>query len=122
VKRAASALAAAVLLAAAAAGCGGSSRSGQRTLDAFFADTPRGRTYARRFPHRPGSLPCTALDHTLNKHVPATCSTDLSLEANERVLATFTVSWSHGSLARTWFVTLRRDGSVESVRRENPAG
>jgi hypothetical protein len=117
----ASALAAAALVLA--AGCGGSAApTGQRALNAFLRDTARGRTFAARFPHTPGSLPCTALDPTVGKRVPATCSTDVSLGENGRVVVTFTVSWSHGSQNRTWFVFLRPDGTVAKVSREGVAG
>jgi hypothetical protein len=116
------AAAAAGTLALAAAGCGGSSPAVQRSFDAFLTQTPQGRSWATRFPHKPGSIPCTALDPTLHRRVPATCSTDLSLGANNQVIVTFTQSWSHGSRARTWFVFLRRDGTLVSVNREGTLG
>jgi hypothetical protein len=109
-------------LALAAAGCGGSSPAVQRSLDAFLTGTPQGRAWAKRFPHTPGSIPCTAVDPTLHRRVPATCSTDVALGANDRVVVTFTQSWSHGSRARTWFVFLRRDGALVSVKREGTPG
>ena len=122
-RRVASAVAAAlVLVASGCGGGGGPSDSRWPTLDAFFSTTQRGRAWAGRFPHRPGSRPCTALDKTVRARVKATCSTDAERRDGGRVLATFTVSWSHGSRARTWFVLLRRDGSVVSIRQENPAG
>jgi len=112
----------AAAVALAAAGCGGSSPTGQRTLDAFLRDTPQGRAFAKRFPHRPGSIPCTVVDTSAKQRVQATCSTDLALGSDHRVIVTFTQSWSHGSRARTWFVFLRRDGTLESVRREGTPG
>jgi hypothetical protein len=108
-------------LALGAAGCGSSSPRGQRSLDAFLR-TPQGRSLGSRFPHRPGSVSCTTRDPSAKRRVAATCSTDLALRANDRVLVTFTLSWSHGSRAKTWFVFLRRDGSVESMRREGSDG
>jgi hypothetical protein len=105
-----------------AAGCGRSTGVAQRALDAFFRDTPRGRAWTNRFPHEPGSTSCTAVDPTSKLRVAATCSTDLSLGRDESVLATFTVSWSHGSRAKTWFVFLRHDGTIVSVRREGEPG
>ena len=120
--RRAASVAAAGTLALAAAGCGGSSSQGQRSLDAFLSRSAQGRTLAKRFPHRPGSVPCTAVDPGTERRVEATCSTDVSLAKPNRVIATFTLSWSHGSRARTWFVFLRRDGTVESVRREGSPG
>ena len=103
------------------AGCGGSSPKVQRTFDKFLAG-PQSATWAKRFPHTPGSLPCTAQDPTLGKRVPATCSTALSLADKGLVLATFTVSWSHGSDTRTWFVFLARDGTIDHVTRAGVAG
>lgn len=114
--------AAAAALALGAAGCGQASRAGQRTLDAFFRDTPRGRAWTNRFPHNPGSKPCTTVDPQSKQRVDATCSTDLSLGGNDRVIVTFTVSWSHGSRTRTWFLFLRPDGTVASVKREGEPG
>jgi hypothetical protein len=116
------AFASAVALASAVAGCGGSSSAEQHTLQRFLSRTPQGRTWAKRFPHRPGSVPCTALDPAAERRVPATCSTDVSAAAGDRVIVTFTQSWSHGSRARTWFVFLRADGTVESVKRAGTGG
>lgn len=117
--------AAAAALVFALAGCGGSAsaRDGQRALDRFFTRTAKGRAWAKRFPHRPGSVPCTARDPELRRRVAATCSTDVSLDPN-RVVVTLTESWSHGNRARTWLVFLRKDGSIVSVRRAGsaPAG
>ncbi len=114
--------AAAAALACALAGCGGSASAGdgQRALDRFFARTVKGRAYAKRFPHQPGSVPCTARDPELRRRVDATCSTDVSLEP-DRVVVTFTESWSHGNRSRTWFVFLRKDGSIVSVSRAGSA-
>ena len=120
--RASGVLTAAAAMAVGAAGCGGSSPRSQRSLDAFLERTPRGRTLAKRFPHRPGSVRCTVVDPAAKRRVRATCSTDVSPGDGDSVLATFTLSWSHGSRARTWFVVLRPDGSVESVRRAGVAG
>lgn len=116
-----SALLAAAALVSAAAGCGGSSPKVQRTLDLFLASAP-GASWAKRFPHQPGSRPCTAHDPTLKQRVPATCSTALAPADNRLVLATFTVSWSHGSNARTWFVFLARDGTVDHTTRAGQPG
>jgi len=113
---------AALTLALAAGGCGGTSPSGQRTLDEFFRGTALGRKWARRFPHKPGSVSCTVSGSSTHGRVPATCSTAFSLGARHRVIVTFTESWSHGSRARTWFVFLRPDGTVASVRREGTPG
>ena len=115
-------VAAVAAVATAAAGCGGSSPTGQRSLDAFLSRSPQGRALGKRFPHRPGSIPCTAVDPVDERRVEATCSTDVSLQTQNRVVVTFTLSWSHGSRARTWFVFLRRDGTVESVKREGSLG
>jgi hypothetical protein len=114
VRRAAS-VALAAVVALGAAGCGGGP-SGQRSLDRFLAGA-QGRTWSKRYPHRPGSEACTARDPAARAQVPATCSTDLWLGTDHRVIVTFTESWSHGSRARTWFVHLRRDGSVSSIER-----
>ena len=119
-RRTASALLAAAALAFAASGCGGSSPKLQRTLDALLSGR-QGATWAGRFPHQPGGLPCTAFDPVLKKRVPATCSTALSLTSEGLVLATFTVSWNHGSSARTRFVFLRRDGTIDHVTRAGEA-
>jgi hypothetical protein len=114
--RGASLAVAALIVAAAAAGCGGSPRTGQRSLNSFLASAAAD-PWAKRFPHQPGSIACMALDPTVKRRVPATCSTDLSLD-QDRVIVTFTESWSHGNRARTWFVFLRRNGTVERVQRE----
>jgi len=110
------------VLALPAAACGGSSPQPnvQRALDAFLVRTPRGRELAKRFPHKPGSIPCTVVDPQLGKRVAATCSTDVSNEP-PHIVATFTVAWSHGSRARTLFVFLRADGTVVSVTRAGAA-
>ncbi|HXH97701.1 MAG TPA: hypothetical protein VNH40_10875 [Gaiellaceae bacterium] len=115
----ASALSVAVL--ASAAGCGGSADpKGRRALDAFFSRTSLGRTLGKRFPHDPGSVPCAVFDRKLQKRVEATCATDVSVDPT-RIVVTFTESWSHGSRTHTWFVFLRRDGTVKSVRQEGAA-
>ncbi|HVS86241.1 MAG TPA: non-canonical purine NTP pyrophosphatase, partial [Gaiellaceae bacterium] len=115
--RAARALLAALAGALLLAGCGGSSPpSVQRTFARFLAG-PDGAAWAARFPHHPGSRPCTTRDPLVKKVVAATCSTALSVETRE-VLATFTVSWSHGSRVRAWLVFLRSDGRIASISRE----
>jgi len=116
--RAARALLAALAGALLLAGCGGGHPNGQRQLSAFFKDTRLGRRWAPRFPHKPGSRPCVAYDDTVSQLVPATCSTDVAVQQQGRVLATFTVSWNHGNRVRAWFVFLHDDGTVESVTRE----
>jgi len=116
------AFASAVAIASAVAGCGGSSSAVQRTLERFLSRTPQGRAWAKRFPHRPGSVPCTVVDPVAGRRVPATCSTDASTASGDRVVVTFTQSWSHGSRARTWFFFLRANGSVESVKRAGSGG
>ncbi|MGH3048715.1 MAG: hypothetical protein ACRDLK_01045 [Gaiellaceae bacterium] len=116
---ASAALAAALL--AVAAGCGSSPPTVERTFGEFLR-SPQGRSWAKRFPHQPGSKACTASDPTLKTRVPATCSTALSLAQGSEVLATFTVSWSRGSRARTWFVFLRRNGRVDRISREGQPG
>ncbi len=118
--RVASALAAAALVLA-AAGCGGSSHRNQHSLDAFFTRSARGRAWAKRFPQRPGSRPCSAYDRQLRKTVPATCSTDVSPVKPDRLVVSLTESWSHGTRARTWFVFIRPDGTIVSVTREGVA-
>ena len=108
----------------AAAGCGGPNPAAQKTLNAFFSGSPRGRAWGRVFPHRPGSLPCTARDARLAAPVPATCSTDVSLVRPDRAVVTLTKDWGNGSRALTWFVFVHRDGAIESVVREHaiPSG
>jgi XTP/dITP diphosphohydrolase len=100
------------------AGCGSHHQSGQRQLTLFFERTKVGREWSARFPHRPGSRPCGAYDAAAKRRVPATCSTDVAVQQQGRVLATFSVSWKHGNRVRAWFVFLHRDGSVESITRE----
>jgi hypothetical protein len=120
VRRVAS-VAGAVLLALVLAGCGSADPKGRHALDTFFTHASLGRTLAKRFPHEPGSVPCTVLDRSLGKHVQATCATDVAVEPT-RIVVTFTESWSHGTQTHTWFVFLHRDGRVESVRQEGVAG
>jgi hypothetical protein len=121
-RRLLNATAAAAVLSLALAGCGSSSgqREERRALHYFFAHTAHGRTFGRRFPHRPGSIGCTVLDRQLHKRVDATCATDVAV-GPKRVVVTFTESWSHGSRTRTWFVFLHPDGAVEAIRREGVA-
>jgi hypothetical protein len=117
-RRVASALAVVVL---AAAGCGGSADpKGRRALGVFFARTTLGQMLGKRFPHDRGSLPCVVFDHQVEKRVKATCATDVAVDPT-RIVVTFTESWSHGSRTHTWFVFLRRDGTVKSVRQEGAA-
>jgi XTP/dITP diphosphohydrolase len=108
----------AVVAALLLAGCGSKHATGQRQLSAFFAHTKLGQEWGRRFPHRPGSRPCVAFDDHAHKRVPATCSTDVAVQQQGRVLATFSVSWNHGNRVRAWFVFLHEDGTVVSVTRE----
>jgi hypothetical protein len=114
-------VAVAIALALASAGCGSADPQGRHALEAFFTHASLGRTLAKRFPHEPGSLPCTVFDRSLAKHVQATCATDVAVEPT-RIVVTFTESWSHGSQTHTWFVFLRRDGTVKSVRQEGVSG
>ena len=117
-RRAASAAVAAVALAG-LAGCGGSPNPAVgRTLDAFFANTARGRAWGRIFPHRPGSLACTVHDPAANENVPATCSIEFALVEPGRAVVTLTEAWDRDARARTWFVFIHRDGTIESVLHE----
>ncbi|HKI91653.1 MAG TPA: hypothetical protein VJ986_05090 [Gaiellaceae bacterium] len=117
-RRAASAAAAAVLLAG-LAGCGGGPDPAVgRTLDAFFTQTARGRAWGRVFPHRPGSLPCTVHDPVADRTVPATCSIEFALVEPRRAVVTLTEAWNRGARARTWFVFIHRDGTIESILHE----
>jgi XTP/dITP diphosphohydrolase len=119
--RAVRALLAALAAGAAAfllAGCGADRPNGQRQLTAFFERTKLGQRWTGRFPHRPGSRPCAAYDDVAQRRVEATCSTDVAVQQEGRVLATFSVSWNHGNRVRAWFVFLHRDGTVASVTRE----
>jgi hypothetical protein len=104
------------------AGCGSSSgqREERRALAYFFANTPHGQTFGKRFPHRPGSVGCTVFDHQLRQRVKATCATDVAV-GPKRVVVTFTESWSHGSRTRTWFVFLHPDGRIQGITREGVA-
>jgi hypothetical protein len=109
-----------VALALLVAGCGSNDPKGRRALEAFFTRTAVGVNLGRRFPHNPGSVSCTVFDHQLEQKVNATCATDIAVEPT-RIVVTFTESWSHGSQTHTWFVFLRRDGTVRSVRQEGVA-
>ncbi len=108
----------------AAAGCGGGNPAAQRTLDAFFSGSARGRAWGKVFPHRPGTRPCTARDTQTGQRVPATCSTDVSLVKPHRAVVTLTQAWNRGARALTWFVFVRQNGAIESVVREHavPSG
>lgn len=110
----------AVVLAIALAGCGSTDPQGRRALAAFFARTTLGTTLGKRFPHEPGSVQCSVFDSQLQKRVQATCATDVAVEP-ARIVVTFTESWSHGTGTHTWFVFLRRDGTVKSVKQEGAA-
>ena len=114
--RAARALLAALGVAILLAGCGGTDRTSKRVLRAFFAGGPVARTLGRRFPHKPGTLPCTI--HDQGKLVQATCATDISLVKPARAVVTLTEAWNHGAKAHTWFFFIRRDGTVQSVIQE----
>jgi hypothetical protein len=109
-----------VALAAGLSGCGSTDPQGRRALGEFFTRTTLGRTLGTRFPHDRGSVPCKVLDHQLGQRVDATCATDVAVEP-ARIVVTFTESWSHGTRTHTWFVFLRRDGTVKSVRQEGAA-
>ncbi len=110
----------AVVLAIALAGCGSTDPKGRRALAAFFTRTTLGGTLGSRFPHDPGSVQCRVFDHQLEQRVKATCATDVAVEP-ARIVVTFTESWSHGTRTHTWFVFLRRDGTVKSVKQEGVA-
>jgi XTP/dITP diphosphohydrolase len=114
--RAARALLAALGVVVMLAGCGGTDKTSKRVLRAFFAGGPVVRALGRRFPHTPGTLPCTVLDK--GKTVQATCATDISLVKPARAVVTLTEAWNHGAKAHTWFFFIRRDGTVQSVIQE----
>jgi hypothetical protein len=113
-RRAGSVAAGALALGLLASGCGGENPAAQRTLSDFFKVSPRGRAWGKRFPHAPGSVPCTVKDAE-GKPVPATCSTDVSLVEQSRAVVILTETWNRGARARTWFVFVRRDGRIQSV-------
>ncbi|HZQ89620.1 MAG TPA: non-canonical purine NTP pyrophosphatase [Gaiellaceae bacterium] len=114
--RAARALLAALGAVLLLAGCGGSDKTSRRVLRAFFAGGPVARALGERFPHKPGTLPCTI--HDQGKAVQATCATDISLVTPGRAVVTLTEAWNHGAKAHTWFFFIRRDGTVQSVIQE----
>ena len=114
--RAARALLAALALTLLVAGCGGSDKTGTRVLQRFFAAGPVARKLGTRFPHKPGTLPCTVNDG--GKTVQATCATEVSLVKPDKAVVTLTEAWNHGAKAHTWFFFIRRDGSVQSVVQE----
>jgi len=114
--RAARALLAALGAVLLLAGCGGPNKTSRRVLRAFFAGGPVVRTLGERFPHKPGTLPCTI--HDQGKAVQATCATDISLVKPARAVVTLTEAWNHGAKAHTWFFFIRRDGTVQSVIQE----
>lgn len=113
--RAAQALLAALALGV-LAGCGADKDTMGEVLANFFAKTPRAHAFAARFPHKPGSLPCTlaSKDGPLN----ATCAADVSLVKHDRAVITLTEAWNHGALAHTWFFFVNRDGRIDSVVQE----
>ena len=113
--RAARALVAA-LAALLVAGCGGTNRVADRVLRAFFDGGPVVRELGLRFPHKPGTLPCTLHDRGVT--LQATCATDISLVRPARAVVTLTEAWNHGAQAHTWFFFIRRDGTVQSVVQE----
>jgi XTP/dITP diphosphohydrolase len=113
--RAARALLAA-LGAALLAGCGGTDPVKNRVLRLFFTGGPVARTLGERFPHKPGTLPCTLDDR--GAKLQATCATDISLVKPARAVVTLTEAWNHGAQAHTWFFFIRRDGTVQSVIQE----
>lgn len=106
------ALGAALLL----AGCGGTDKTSKRVLRAFFAGGPAAHTLGSRFPHMPGTRPCTL--NVNGVRVDASCSTDISLVQPSRAVVTLTEAWNHGSKAHTWFFFIHRDGTVQSVIQE----
>ena len=114
--RAARALLAALGAALLLAGCGGTDKTSMRVLRAFFTGGPAARSLGKRFPHKPGTLPCVL--HDQGKIVEATCATDISLVKPARAVVTLTEAWNHGARAHTWFFFIRRDGTVQSVIQE----
>jgi XTP/dITP diphosphohydrolase len=114
--RAARALLAALAGVLVLAGCGGTNKTSKRVLRAFFTGGPVARTLGKRFPHAPGTLPCTI--HVQGKSVQATCATEISLVQPARAVVTLTTAWNHGAKAHTWFFFIRRDGTVQSVIQE----
>ncbi|MBV8066272.1 MAG: non-canonical purine NTP pyrophosphatase [Actinobacteria bacterium] len=114
--RAARALLAALAMTLLVAGCGGTDKTGIRVLRRFFAAGPVARKLGTRFPHKPGTLPCTVDDSGTT--VQATCATDISLVKPDKAVVTLTEAWNHGAKAHTWFFFIRRDGSVQSVVQE----
>jgi XTP/dITP diphosphohydrolase len=114
--RAAQALLAALGLALLLAGCGGDKVSMGEVLENFYAKTPKAHAFATRFPHTPGSLPCTLPGSP--QPLRATCAADVSLVKHDRAVITLTEAWRHGSLAHTWFFFIRRDGTIDSVVQE----
>jgi len=101
------------------AGCGGSNRVADRVLRKFFDGGPVVRELGLRFPHKPGTLPCTLYDRGVR--LQATCATDISLVRPARAVVTLTEAWNHGARAHTWFFFIRRDGTVQSVIQEGAA-
>ncbi len=114
--RAARALAAALGVAVVLAGCGGTDPTSKRVLRAFFSGGRAARSLGQRFPHDPGTLPCTV--YVKGVKLQASCSTDISLVRPARAVVTLTEAWNHGATAHTWFFFIRRDGTVQSVIQE----
>lgn len=120
-RRTASAFGVVVVLVLSAVGCGSAGPKGRRALDTFFTRTSLGRTLGKRFPHDPGSVLCVVFDRQVEKRVQATCATDVAVDPT-RIVVTFTESWDHGSRTHTWFVFLRPDGTVKSVKHAGVTG
>ncbi|HLY95362.1 MAG TPA: non-canonical purine NTP pyrophosphatase [Gaiellaceae bacterium] len=98
------------------AGCGADNNTMGVILDSFYAKTPKGHAFAARFPHKPGSLPCTLASK--NGPLRASCAVDVSLVKHDRAVITLTEAWNHGALAHTWFFFVHRDGRIDSVVEE----
>ncbi|HZC31322.1 MAG TPA: hypothetical protein VE261_07355, partial [Gaiellaceae bacterium] len=108
-----------VVVALLGAGCGGDNKQTEAVLRAFFANSKSARPFSARYPHKPGTLPCTV--RVQGKTVNATCSADVTLVKTDRAVITLTEAWNHGALAHTWFFFVRRNGIVESVIQEGSA-
>jgi len=104
------------MLALVGAGCGADKEGGKGVLQAFFATSTQGRALSARFPHEPGTRPCTVWSKGAT--LRASCSADVSLVKHDRAVITLTEAWNHGALAHTWFFFVHRDGRIESVVEE----
>lgn len=98
------------------AGCGADKDTMNEVLTSFYTNTPRAQSFAARFPHKPGSLPCTL--PSKDGPLRATCAADVSLVKHDRAVITLTEAWNHGALAHTWFFFVHRDGRIDSVVEE----